>query len=583
MGKGYEQELEIFDMTDDGRGIARDNGRVVFVSDCVVGDVVRAEIFKEKKRYALGRTLQILKPSEHRVEPDCPYQDLCGGCVYGAVDYDTELKLKEKHVYDKLTRLGSQREEEEGTFVFQPITGMNTPYRYRNKAQMQISTGGNIMRKGGIIENLGPAAVGFYQAKSHQVVDCQDCLLQSQVAAAASEALRQFMTEDHITAWDEKWQQGLLRHMVVRTAFGTGEVMIVLVINGKAIPNVEKLLDMLDDAVAEAGGSLESVYYNINKEKTAQIFGKDFIPLAGQRVIQEVLGDLQVEISPASFYQVNPAMTVALYDKAAALAGLTGKERVLDLYCGVGSIGLWMAKKAKYVIGIESVKEAVVDANRNAVLNGIVNARYITGKAEEVLPAILSGEKQEDDVVIDTIQNADVVILDPPRKGCHPDLLQAVRQLGPERIVYISCDAATLARDIAYLAGDQEEAAGEGATYRLESAAPYDMFPRTGHVETVCLLSKLKTQKHIDIDLNMDELDLTSAEAKATYQAIKDWVKANHGLSVSSLYIAQIKQKYGIIERENYNKSKSEGARVPQCPPEKEKAIEEALKHFKMI
>ena len=521
--KGDILELEIFDMTDDGRGIARYGGLVVFVSGCVVGDVVSARVTKVKKRFALAVCLEIVKESPWRIpagwlemikdidgniaeeadeEVFCPYIDVCGGCAYGRITYDKELELKERHVQEKLTRIGGAQIDD-----FEPITAMTIPYRYRNKAQMQISTGGNIKRKGGIIENLGPAAVGFYEVRSHNVIDCLDCQIQSDAAVAAADALRQFMEEDHITAWDDKWEQGLMRHMVVRTAFGTGEVMVVLVINGKAIPNAPKLIEMLDDAIDAAGYSLESIWLNVNKEKTSQIFGKDFLPLAGKNVITEQFGHLTVEISPASFYQVNPVMAEALYNKALEYASLTGEEYVLDLYCGVGSIGLWMADKAKYIIGIESVKPAVLDANRNAVLNGVINARYICGKAEEVLPVLADADPAHletvlkdsslpkesltgiDEAVTEAVQKADVVILDPPRKGCHTALLDAVRKLAPERIVYVSCDPATLARDIAYLS----DPAGQGDSYTLKKAAPFDMFPRAGHIETIVLLQKLNS------------------------------------------------------------------------------------------
>ena len=435
--KGALLELEIFDMTDDGRGIARYGGLVVFVSGCVVGDVVSARVTKVKKRFALAACMEILKESPWRIpagEPEM-IEDIDGNIAEEA-DEEVLCPIAGDGAFD----------ETQGV-TFEPITAMAIPYRYRNKAQMQISTGGNIKRKGGIIENLGPAAVGFYEVRSHNVIDCLDCQIQSDAAVAAADALRQFMEEDHITAWDDKWEQGLMRHMVVRTAFGTGEVMVVLVINGKAIPNAPKLIEMLDDAIDATGYSLESIWLNVNKEKTSQTFGKDFLPLAGKNVITEQFGPLTVEISPASFYQVNPVMAEALYNKALEYAGLTGEEYVLDLYCGVGSIGLWMADKAKYIIGIESVKPAVLDANRNAVLNGVINARYICGKAEEVLPVLAdadpahletvlkdSGLPKEsltgiDEAVTEAVQKADVVILDPPRKGCHTALLDAVRKL----------------------------------------------------------------------------------------------------------------------------------------------------------
>lgn len=513
--RGKELILDVTDMTDDGRGIAKTGGLVVFVSGCVVGDRMRARIGKVKKRYALATCLEILDPSPHRLPPTqsveaaagytdeerlCPHQTVCGGCHYGLITYEKELELKENHLREKLERIGGV-----ASANIAPIVAMQSPYRYRNKAQMQVSTGGNQMRKGGILENLGAPRVGFYAPRTHEVTDCPDCALQSEPAVAAARALRRFMEEDHISAWDERWGLGLLRHMVVRTAFGTGEVMVILVLNGKAVPNAPKLVDMLNEAISECGYDLESVYINIHKDNTSEIFGNEFIPLAGRKVIREQLGDLALEISPASFYQVNPAMTQVLYDKVKELvfAGRKTRPIILDLYCGVGTIGLWLADEAAQVVGIESVHAAVLDANRNATINGIVNARFITGKVEEVLPALDKEPKDAsscDEELLELVRGADTVILDPPRKGSHPALLAAVQRLAPERIIYVSCDPATLARDIAILTGKDRnvstEVASEDVTgipytrYRVEEVAPFDMFPRTGHVECVVLLSR---------------------------------------------------------------------------------------------
>lgn len=650
-------------MTEAGQGVGRSNGLAVFVKGAVIGDVVTAELTKVKKNYAFGRLLTVDEPSNDRIEAFCLYSGQCGGCAYGELSYDAQLALKEKQVRDKLIRLGGVAGLEknldengllgsDGTFsleespgrsgtpglqetlaksetlagaIFEeaprlrPIIGMEEPFRYRNKATMPVWTGGVITRKGGILENLGTPAVGFYQAKSHDVVDCYDCFLQSEPAMAAAEALRQFMISDNITAYDPKWEKGLLRHLVVKTARGTGEVMVVLVINGKGIPNAEKLVEMLDDAIYNLTPSedgveynLESVILNVNKAegkggkgKKAQkdgkpgkgqavsrgqgggsIFGTECITLAGKPTILEQVGDLQFEISPLSFYQVNPVQMEALYDKAIEYADLSGDETVLDLYCGVGTIGLFAAREmerkqqeraelvrradgeiagsdadrttnldsdehgvilqsngndefmedelaagaetdrniekspdsvenrqmtmnAGRVIGIESVKEAVLDANRNAVINGIVNARYVCGKAEEVLSlmvrrgekgslgdsesltgwgasvdsaapgtSVKSAVKIDDSLKID---HADVVFLDPPRAGCDERLLEAVVSVAPERIVYVSCDPATLARDVKYLAGNG---------YKFVEGTPVDMFPWTGSVETVVLLTK---------------------------------------------------------------------------------------------
>ena len=498
-------------MTKEGQGLGRSNGMAVFVKGAVIGDTVLAELTKVKKNYAFGRLVELLEPSAYRMEPLCPYsghsQGSCGGCPYSSITYDGQLLLKEKQVRDKLMRLGGIENPQ-----VRPIIGMEEPFRYRNKAVMPVWTGGIITRKGGVVENLGEPAVGFYRAKSHEVVDCRDCLLQSVPAMAAAEALRQFMQADNITAYDPKWEKGLLRHLVVKTARGTGQVMVVLIVNGKGIPNGAKLVEMLDDAIyslppSEDGTeySLESVVVNVNKGKNGclpgSIFGETCITIAGKPVIREEACGLTFEISPLSFYQVNPVQMEQLYGKAMEYADLKGTETVLDLYCGVGTIGLFAVRKMEdayrdshdgqldgekmgRVLGIESIKGAVLDANRNAVINGIVNARYVCGRAEEELPKLISGEGLQDESL--KVDHADVVFLDPPRAGCDEALLDAVVAAGPDRIVYVSCDPATLARDVKYL--------GERG-YRFVEATPVDMFPWGEHVETVVLMSKVNPNK----------------------------------------------------------------------------------------
>ena len=456
--KGQSYQLTIDDMSSEGKGIGRIEGLAVFVDGAVVGDVIRAELTKLKKNYGFGRLTEILEPSALRVGAPCGCAEDCGGCSLQAMSYEGQLKWKRKMVEDRLIRIGGIENP-----VVHDTIGMETPWRYRNKAQFPV----------------GEAAVGFYQAKSHQVVNCDQCLIQSEPAEKLAQVLREYMRTDHVPAYDEKTGKGLIRHLIVKTAFGTGEVMAILVINGKGLPNGEKLVYMMDDAIDELAPdpvtgvefTLESVVLNINKKKTSEIMGADCITLAGKPTILEQAGGLSFEISPTSFYQVNPVQMIKLYDKALEYAGLTGQETVLDLYCGVGIIGLYCAFQAKKVIGIESVKSAVIDANRNAVINGIVNAEFICGRAEEELPKLLEqGVK------------ADVVILDPPRAGCDPALLEAVASADPSRIVYVSCDPATLARDIKIL--------GEKG-YRFAEAQPVDMFPQTGHVECVVGIQRI--------------------------------------------------------------------------------------------
>ncbi|HWQ77771.1 MAG TPA: 23S rRNA (uracil(1939)-C(5))-methyltransferase RlmD [Anaerovoracaceae bacterium] len=471
--KGRQYELTIIDMGTEGQGIGRIDGLAVFVDGAVVGDVVKAELTKLKKNYAFGRMTEIMEPSPYRMEPVCTCFTDCGGCSLQEMSYEGQLKWKKKMVEDKLTRIGG---------VVNPTVhdtiGMDKPWRYRNKAQFPVGAMEASVTAKSPDKSSAATTIGFYQAKSHQVVNLNECLIQSEPAEKLVQALREYMRVDHVSAYDEKTGKGLIRHLIVKTAFGTGEVMAVLVINGKGLPNGEKLVYMMDDAIDELDPdpdsgvefTLESVIVNINKKKTAEIMGEDCITLAGKSTILEQAGGLNFEISPLSFYQVNPVQMVKLYSKALEYAGLTGQETVLDLYCGIGTIGLYCAFQAKKVIGIELVKSAVLDANRNAVINGIVNAEFICGKAEEELPRLLKQGIRPD-----------VIILDPPRAGCDPALLDAVAETGPDRIVYISCDPATQARDIKILIGKG---------YRFAEAQPVDMFPHTTHVECCCLLER---------------------------------------------------------------------------------------------
>lgn len=544
MEKRQIVELTIEDMSAEGRGIGKiyddERGFAVFVQDTVVGDRAKVELTKVKKNYAFGRVSEMLALSQDRQESFCPHSGLCGGCVYSKLSYEAQLALKEKQVREKLVRLGGLTDP-----VIMPIIGMGSedanevPFRYRNKASMPVSTGGLITQKGGIVKPVHEPRVGFYRPKSHDVVDCEDCLLQSEPAMAAAAALRKFMEEDHITSYDPRWEKGLMHHMIVRTAAGTGEVMVILVINGKAIPNAPKLIEMLDEAIynvpvyedgplAGVEFNLESVIVNINKSKNLEgpILGEECITIAGKPTITEEVGGLSFEISPLSFYQVNREQMVRLYEKALEYASLKGDETVLDLYCGVGTIGLFAAaemnrrtaelnaaaaagqvvenaasgqnaavKLPGRVIGIESVKGAVLDANRNATINGIVNARYVCGKAEEELPKMVDPKSELKDESL-RVTHADVVILDPPRAGCEQPLLEAVVKAAPERIVYVSCDPATLARDIKWL--------GEHG-YEFKEATPCDMFPWTGHVETVCLLCKRKPDTMVNLSVDMND------------------------------------------------------------------------------
>ena len=556
---GQIVELTIEDMSVEGQGIGRmPDGMVVFVEGAVKGDRVRARLVKVRKSFAFAKATETLEGSPLRsAEFDCPsYKHGCGGCPMGSLEYEAQLEIKEKQVRDRLERIAGIRpcsadEAEDAnntgaasevTAVINPIAGMKDEdndgqghWRYRNKATFPVSTGGIITRKGGIVENLGEPAVGFYEAKSHRVVDCGDCYIQSIAAMAAADALRRFMQEDKITGYDPRWKKGLMKQLIVKTAFGTGEVMVILAINGKGIPGVAKLIKMLDESIAEVGYSLESVVLNIDRAgvSSGEKQGDKYETVAGKATIIDQLGDLKFEISPASFYQVNPAQMKRLYDVVRKYCGRSAnavqaeretqtgigsrpwacdpsdKPVILDLYCGIGSIGLYCADLAEMVIGVESVEEAVRDANRNSVINGIVNSRYICGRAEEVLPAAVraadEGEGSADKAAFSSqrataggnrlraeapgideslreyIRRADIAILDPPRAGCRKELLDAVAFAEIPHIIYVSCDPATLARDIRLL---------EERGYSFIEATPVDMFPNTMHVECCSLLVK---------------------------------------------------------------------------------------------
>ena len=501
MEKGQTVDLNIIDMSTEGAGIGRaasgdaaGEGFVVFVPGAVYGDRVSARLKKVKKRYAFADLIEVTEKSPHRREEYevCEYVEICGGCPFGKLKYGAQTELKEIQVKNKLTRIGGVNFE--GESVFNPIITMSPEDNdgagtegYRNKARMTVSTGGYITEKGGIRHPVHEPRIGFMAGKSHNAVDCKDCRLQAETAMAAAEAVRRFMEEDNICSYDERWGKGLMEAMTVKTAFGTGEVMVILEIHGKGIPGAAKLIEYLDEYIYEAGGSLESVAIRYCDGKNA---GETEI-LAGAPVINDEISHpgkpgeiLKFEISPNSFYQVNTAQMIRLYDKVREYC-FTGEERpvILDLYCGIGTIGLYLVDRAEAVLGIESVKDAVRDANRNAVINGVVNARYVCAKAEEFLPKAAAGASGEDSDIDEMVQKAAVAVMDPPRAGADRALLDTVNKIGIERVVYVSCDPATLARDVKYL--------GE-LGYKVVEATPADLFPDTAHCEAIVLLQKLQ-------------------------------------------------------------------------------------------
>ena len=559
--------VTIEDIGNEGEGIGKIDGYTLFIKDAVIGDVVEAKIMKSKKNYAYAHLEKVVTPSPFRVEPSCPIHKQCGGCQIQAMSYEKQLAFKESKIRNNLIRIGGFAPELIDE-VMEPIVGMEEPLRYRNKAQYPIGT-----------DKEGNLVAGFYAGRTHSIIANTDCLLGAQENKEILEVILSYMRQNHVTAYEEASGKGLVRHVLIRKGFTSGELMVCLVINLKGkreksgyLPAQEKLVEALKRIPG-----MTSISVSINAENTNVIMGKEVHTIWGSDRIRDTIHvrdtlhdfaltekGITFSISPLSFYQVNPVQTEKLYSLALEYAGLTGRETVWDLYCGIGTISLFLAGRAKQVYGVEIVPQAIEDARENAVNNGIKNAEFFVGKAEEVLP-----EKYEKEGIF-----ADVIVVDPPRKGCDADCLATMLKMQPERIVYVSCDSATLARDLRVLC--------DGG-YEVRRVRGVDQFGMTVHVETVVLLSQRKADDYVEVELALDELDLTSAESKATYAEIKDYVLKEHGLKVSNLYISQVKRKCGIEVGENYNLPKSEERKQPQCPVEKEKAIRDALEHFGMI
>ena len=653
---GDEIEIEITALSSGGHGIGRYQGFAVFVPFTWMGDHITAQITKVQKNYAEAKLVDILIPSPERVEPPCHAFGSCGACSLMHASYSAQLEAKRRIVQDAFERIGGIS----GVTV-KPTIGMDTPLCYRNKASFPF---GN---------HNGRVVFGCYEKRSHRLIPLDGCLIQNEKSIIAMKTLCKWANDFGIRAYDptptgsmgngrrrardasavsstNTKKQGILRHGVIRCT--EGGTMVIVVTTGK-LPHRDELVERLLSAIPD----IKSIIHNVNPNDTNLIMGRENRVLFGSDTVIEDLNSLSFAVSAQSFLQVNPKQTIVLYNAAIDALELNMSDSVIDLYCGIGTISLLMAKRVKKVLGIEAVPAAIEDAKRNAVRNKLNNASFICGSVEDVLPKILrhgsvrhgtsarmtdngngmenrafacgsikteSSESQgslsacdsaeggichgtldtgNESVACGSIKTESpeslgslptydsneggtypgtlgagkeftALVLDPPRVGVDKAAIDAIAASGIGRIAYVSCNPATLARDCKLLCA---------GGYVINSVQPVDMFPETEHVETVCLLSKLNAKQHIEINLDMDELYLTDAEKKATYQEIKDYVLEHSGLKVSSLYIAQVKQKCGIIERKNCNKPKSEDAKQPQCPPDKEKAITEALKYFGMI
>ena len=462
--KGDVLTVTIEDLSDEGLGIGKADGYALFIKDTVVGDECKVKIMKAKKNYAFAHLEEVIKPSSFRITPLCKNAKACGGCQLQAMSYESELAFKENKVKNNLIRIGGFAEDFV-ELIKEPIVGMDTPYRYRNKAQYPVG-----------YDKSGKLVTGFYAGRTHDIISNTDCILGKEKNKDILEAILSFMEKNGISAYSEESGKGIIRHILIREGFKTGEVMVCIVANADKLPHEEELGEMLF-----AMPGIKSVVLNINKENTNVILGKTTRVIKGSETIMDYLGDLSFKISAPSFYQVNPVQTEKLYTKALEYADLHGEEAVWDLYCGIGTISLFMAKKAKKVYGVEIVPEAIEDAKENAKRNGITNAEFFVGKAEEVLPEFYENETSD-------MRTPDVIVVDPPRKGCDEKCLETMLKMNPKRIVYVSCDSATLARDLKILCEEK---------YELKAWQCYDQFSRTVHVETVALLSKLSETKHI--------------------------------------------------------------------------------------
>ncbi len=578
--------VQIDDIGNDGEGIGKIDGFTLFVKDAVIGDTVEAKITKIKKNYGYARTEKIIKPSSFRVEPKCAFHRQCGGCQIQAMSYERQLLFKQEKIRNNLIHIGGF-DAEAIDKMMEPVVGMEHPWRYRNKAQFPVGYDKN-----------GNLITGFYAGRTHDIIPNTDCILGTAENKQILEAVLSYMKENHVPAYREQTGEGLVRHILIRTGFASGEIMVCLIINGTKLPAEKELIKKMtglslvettpmEDADCRQGETEEknaydkenaakkkivSISVSVNTERTNVIMGKEIRVLWGRGYIEDsirILGApeesrIKFRISPLSFYQVNPEQTEKLYSLALACAGLTGKETVWDLYCGIGTISLFLARYAQKVYGVEIIPQAVEDAKENARISGIDNAEFYVGKAEEVLPEKFAGEGIR----------ADVIVVDPPRKGCDDRCLETMLAMKPERIVYVSCDSATLARDLKVLCG---------GGYELRKVQGVDLFGGTVHVETCVLLTHKKPTSYIEVTMDYEKIVSNQKPGKATYKMITDYVKEKYDLVVKSTTIAEVKRSFGL-EVGDYNvKEEKTNYRKEKITPEKRQAVEDALRHFGVI
>ena len=539
--------LRIERLSSDGSGVAHSaDGEAVFVPGTAPGDEARVRIVKDCGRYAFGILDELLTPSPDRIPVDCPVAGPCGGCSLRHLDYAAELRAKQESVLDAFRRIGGL---EVPVLDILPSPDVD---RYRNKVQFPVG-----------IDKNGVPCIGFYAGRTHRIVPCPDCKLQPSVLNEIGNALCAFFAQQVIRPYDEQSGKGLVRHIFLRRGAHSGQIMVCLVCTRAKLPHAEQLCTALRGQFP----AISTILLNVNAKNTNVILGSENHILYGPGYIEDTLCGVPVRLGPLSFYQVNTLAAERLYGVAAQYAQLTPDDTLLDLYCGMGTIGLSMAGQCRELIGVEIVPEAIESAKANAARMGeavAAKSRFFCADAGQAATQLAAEGL-----------HPDIVMLDPPRKGCDEATLSAVVRMAPRRVVYVSCNPATAARDAAWL---------EQNGYHAEKVQPVDLFPRTKHCETVVLLSKGEVDsKKIRVEFSLEDMDMSEFQDGATYTQIKDYVLEHSGLKVSNLYISQIKRKCGIGVGKNYNLPKSEDSRQPMCPPEKEKAIREAFKYFGMI
>ena len=550
LAKNQEHTVTIEGYGEGGMGVARIDGRVVFVHGALRGEKCRVLILKTLKSVAFAKVLEVIEPSSERITPDCPYFPRCGGCTYRHIRYEEELRLKKQRVQDNLSRIGGS------DVTVEEILGAQDTLRYRNKAQYPVSKDG---------------AVGFYRARTHEVIECEHCLLVKPEADAAAEALREYMQSCRVAGYDEKTGRGLVRHLYIRSN-AAGESLVCVLVNGDKLPKEDRLVTLLRDACPKCTG----IVLGTNTKKGNVILGDRYRTLWGSDRLEDTLCGKTFRLSVPSFYQVNRVQAERLYAKAIEFAGLTGQETVLDLYCGAGTITLALSDHAKKVLGAEIVPEAIDDARENAARNGVKNAEFFCGDASDVAKKLARENLRPD-----------VITVDPPRKGLAADVVESIAEMQPGRVVYVSCDSATMARDVKRLAD---------LGYTAQRACAVDMFPRADHVETVVLLSHKKADSYIHIDVEFGEgegkipVDSIAKRAEAykpkekvTYKMIKEYIEAKYGFKVHTAYIAEVKRNLGLPMYDAPNAVEELKQPRKHPTPEKVEAIKDALRYFAVI